>query len=284
MKFFERFDQIDPRIIYLLMAVMMVFPVLKPIGMPISIDPQLTQPVFDWVEGLSAGDIVIFDAAYGGGSDSELGPQLKAWFYHCMRKGVKVVGVAQWEAGSALAYATLKETAAACEAAGIVSKEGTDWAMVGFKGGGQTVFRAMQDDFWKACGNTDWNKNDFSTVPLLARVKQWNNETVEGILCLSAGSPGIPTYTTYFPDQKLFVGDVAVQVAGTSNLLRSGQVKGILPGLAGAAQYEKLIGVPGLGVKLMDAQSLGHLWVIVLVILGNIGYRLKTKSGKKHGV
>lgn len=283
MKFMERFDEIDPKIIYLLMAVFLVFPVLKPIGMPLSIDPQLTMPVYNWIEGLKPGDIVIFDAAYGGGSDSELGPQLKAWFTHCMMKGVKVVGLAQWDSGSALAYTTLTNTSAELKAKGISAEEGVDWAHVGYKAGGGAVFRAMQDDFWKACGNTDWNKNDFSTVPLLQRVKKWDNETVKGFICYSAGSPGIPTYTTYFPGYDLYVGDVAVQVAGTSNLLRSGQVKGIIPGLSGAAQYEKLIGSPGLGVKLMDAQSLGHLWIIILVILGNIGFRLKMRGTKNRG-
>jgi len=278
----ERFDQINPRVIYLLLAVFLVFPVLKPIGMPISIDPQLTQPVFNWIEGLKPGDIVIFDVAYGGGSDSELGPQLKAWFYHCMRKGVKVVGVAQWDTGAPLAYTAVKEVVAVLESKGISAKEGTDWAYVGYKAGGATVFRAMQDDFWKACGNTDWNQKNFSQSPLLAQVKKWDKATIKGFICYSAGSPGIPTYTTYFPDQDLYVGDVAVQVAGTSNLLRAGQVKGILAGLAGAAQYEKLVGVPGLGVKLMDAQSLGHLVVILLVVLGNVGYRLKMRAGKKR--
>lgn len=282
MEFMKRFDEINPRIIYLLMAVLIIFPILKPIGLAISIDQQLTQPVYNWIEGLSPGDIVFFDAAYSGGSDSELGPQLKAWFAHCLRKGVKVVGVAQWEAGGTLAYATIKGVAASLAAEGVTAVEGTDWVMVGYKGGGQTVFRAMQDDFWKACGNIDHNKKDFSESPLLAKVTKWTPETTKGLICFSAGSPGIPTYTTYFPDHDLYVGDVAVQVAGTSNLLRSGQVKGIIPGLAGAAQYELLSGKPGLSVKLMDAQSMGHLWVILLVILGNIGYRLKMKDAKKR--
>jgi hypothetical protein len=281
-KFLEQFDQINPKIIYLLVAVFLVFPVLKPIGMPISIDQQLTQPVFNWIEGLKPGDIVIFDAAYGGGSDSELTPQLKAWFSHCMKKGVKVVGVAQWDAGAQLAYETLKDVASKLEARGISAKEGVDWVHVGYKAGGMTTFRAMQDDFWKACGNTDWRKIDFSQIPLMANVKKWTKDTIKGFICYSAGSPGLPTYTQYFADQDMYVGDVAVQVAGTSNLLRSGQAKGIIPGLSGAAQYEKLNGEPGLGVKLMDAQSLGHVIVIVLVVLGNVGYRLKLRSAKKR--
>lgn len=285
-KFLERFDQINPKLIYLLMAVALVFPVLKPLGMPISIDEQQTLPVYNWIENLNAGDIVIFDAAYGGGSDSELGPQLKAWFTHCMKKGVKVVGVAQWNDGATLAYETLLQLAPALEAKGLSCKYGVDWVMVGFKGAAgaaatATTWRAMQDDFWKTCANLDWVGNDFSALPLMARVRKWDRATISGAICYSAGSPGIPTYITYFPDQDLYIGNVAVQVAGSASYLRSGQAKGILPGLSGAAQYEKLIGEPGLGTKLMDAQSLGHLIVILLVILGNVGYRLKMKSARE---
>jgi hypothetical protein len=282
LKFLERFDQINPQIVYLLMAIALILPVLKPIGLPLSIDQQLTMPVYQWIESLNPGDIVIFDAAYGGGSDSELGPQLRAWFTHCMMKGVKVVGMAQWESGATLAFNSLQSLSAQLEAEGISCKYGEDWVFPGYKAGGGPTWRSMQDDFWTACGNVDWQKTDFSELPLLQRLKKWTPETVKGIMIFSAGSPGIPTFTQYFPDHKLYVGDVAVQVAGTSNLLRSGQVKGIIPGLSGAAQYEKLIQRPGLGVKLMDAQSLGHSIIIILVILGNIGYRLKMRNTQRR--
>ena len=63
------------------------------------------------------------------------------------------------------------------------------------------------------------------------------------------------------------------------NNLRAGQIKGMLCGLPGAAEYEILLNRPGKTVKLMDAQSMGHLWIIVLVILGNIAYYAKVKSG-----
>lgn len=282
LKFLENLDQINPQIVYVILAVALIFPVLKPIGLPLSIDQQLTMPVYNWIEGLNPGDIVIFDAAYSGGSSSELDPQLRAWFTHCMMKGVKVVGLAQWEQGSALSYNSLKGLCEQLKSEGIPCEYGVDWVMPGYKAGGGPTWRSMQDDFWTACGNVDWEKTDFSQLPLLQRLKKWTPETVKGVICFSAGSPGIPTFTQYFPDHNLYVGDVAVQVAGTSNLLRSGQVKGIIPGLSGAAQYEKLIERPGLGVKLMDAQSLGHAIIIILVVLGNIGYRLKMRNTQKR--
>ena len=50
-------------------------------------------PVYNWIEGLNPGDIVIFDAAYSGRSSS--GDWLKGLVHHCMMKGVKVVGLAR---------------------------------------------------------------------------------------------------------------------------------------------------------------------------------------------
>lgn len=277
MKFLERFDQINPRVIYLLMALALVLPVLKPIGMPIEVDNQLTLPVYEWVESLSPGDIVFFDASYGGGSDAELSPQLEAWLYHCFMKDVKVIGVAQWETGAQLSSNVCQKVAARAKADGYNAEYGTDWFFVGWR---NMVWRAMIDDFWLTVGNQDFWGNHLSTLPLAAQVPKWDTEHTKGLIIFSAGSPGIPTYTTYWPDHDIYVGDVAVQVAGTSNYLRSGQVKGIIPGLRGAAEYEKLTGQPGLGTKLMDAQSVGHVIIILLVILGNISFFMKQGQKK----
>lgn len=281
MKFLQRFDEINPKVVYLLMAIALTLPVIKPIGMPITINKDMTMPVYNWIESLQPGDVVIFDTAYSGGSDAELTPQLKAWFYHCMKKGVKAIGVSQWEPGGPMAWPALNQVAEQCKAEGISAVYGVDWVYVGYKSGGTNTWRAMQTDFWKACGNVDYMRNDFSTLPLMQKVRKWDKESVKGIMIFSAGDPGIGTYTTLYPDHNIYVGNVAVQVATASNLLRSGQIKGILAGLRGAAEYEKLIGKPGYATRLMDAQSAGHLIIIVLVILGNISFILKGGSKKK---
>lgn len=285
MKFLERFDQINPKIIYVIMALALVLPVLRPIGMPVIVNEDITLPVFEWIEGLKPGDIVVFDTAYSGGSDSELSPQLYAWFVHCMRKGVKCIGVSQWQPAGALAINTLQTAVEALKKEGVSAEYGTDWVYVGYKAGGTVTWRSMQNDFWKACSNVDYFGKDFSTLPLMKKFPKWTNEYSKGIFCLSAGSPGLPTYTTYFADQPLYIGNVAVQVSGSMNYLRAGQAKGILAGLRGAAEYEKLLDIKGgLGTKLMDAQSIGHLAIITLVILGNISFVLKKTKGAKKPV
>lgn len=277
MKWFENFGSIDPRWIYLIMAIALAIPLLKPMGLAITIDQETTVPVFNWIDSRQPGDIVVGDIAFSG--PGELGPQVQAWFRHCMLKGVKVVMVAQWNTGERLGYTLINEVVEELKAEGVSAEYGVDWVYVGWKPGGTTTWRNMQLDFWDTCAKADMLGNSFEDLPLMERFRKWDKDTTKGVMAFLAGSPGLPTYTTYFADYDIYVGNVAVQVPGAMNNLRAGQIKGMLCGLPGAAEYEILLNRPGKTVKLMDAQSMGHLWIIVLVILGNIAYYAKVKSG-----
>jgi hypothetical protein len=60
--------------------------------------------------------------------------------------------------------------------------------------------------------------------------------------------------------------------------LQTGQLSGLLSGMKGAAEYENLIYQKGYARSLgkaetgMNSQSMIHLLIIVLIVLGNIGY------------
>ncbi len=82
------------------MAIALAIPLLKP--MPaITIDQETTVPVFNWIDNLQPGDIASETLHLAG---QGAGPQVQAWFRHCMLKGVKVVMVAQWNTGERLGY------------------------------------------------------------------------------------------------------------------------------------------------------------------------------------
>ena len=52
--------------------------------------------------------------------------------------------------------------------------------------------------------------------------------------------------------------------------LDSGQLSGMLTGMKGAAEYEQLIEAPGLGMPAMAGQSAAHLYIFLLIVLGNL--------------
>ena len=73
--------------------------------------------------------------------------------------------------------------------------------------------------------------------------------------------------------------------------VESGQIRGILAGMPGAAEYEQMVYkylsensskfikkdaviIPGKATSRMSAQSIAHLLMVVFIIFGNISYYL----------
>jgi hypothetical protein len=56
--------------------------------------------------------------------------------------------------------------------------------------------------------------------------------------------------------------------------IQSDQIASIINGARGAAEYELLRSEPGRAVAGMDAQSIGHIYVALLIIVGNIAFQL----------
>jgi hypothetical protein len=69
-------------------------------------------------------------------------------------------------------------------------------------------------------------------------------------------------------------GVTAVMAPKVFAYVGSGQMTGLLGGMRGAAEYEILIDEKDKGFQGMDVQSLVHLLIIGMVILGNAGYFL----------
>jgi len=263
----EKLNNVDNRILYLFVVLCLVIPIVKPIGMPISINKDLTLPFYNFIEGLRENDIVMFDIAYSASNDTELTPMVKAVMEHCAKKGVKIVVAGQWESGLYFTKSIIEEKA---QELGL--RYGEDWVNIGFKAGGTATWRLMATKFWEGAMARDINDTPFEQLPLMHRVQALNADTFKAIIIFTSGSPGASTWITYFPDIPLLAGEVAVQVGAWVRYVQTGQMKGMIPGMRGAAEYEKLIKHPDVATKLMDAQTLSHLLVIAIIILGNVGF------------
>ena len=56
----------------------------------------------------------------------------------------------------------------------------------------------------------------------------------------------------------------------------------MIAGLKGAAEYERLNGKRDMASRGMDAQSIGHMVVILFILVGNIAYFVT--RGKKQAI
>ncbi len=275
----EKLNDLDSRWMYLALVIALVIPIIKPVGMPISINKDLTQRAYDYVETLKPDDIVMFDIAYAASSDTELTPMVMAVMEQMARLDLKLLVAGQFESGL---YFTKEKIAKKAEELGWAY--GTDWVNIGFKAGGTATWRAIGADFWSGAMGVDIDQTPFEQLPLMDRIKTLNPNDISLIIIYESGSPGMETWMTYFPEIPLIKASVAVEVASAARYIPTGQLKGIIPGMRGAAEYEKLILKTGVATQLMDAQSLSSLVILGLVVLGNVAhFGEKRRAGKFKG-
>jgi hypothetical protein len=82
---------------------------------------------------------------------------------------------------------------------------------------------------------------------------------------------------------KMAFGLTGVMGADYYPYLSSGQIFGLMAGLYGAAQYEKLADNPGLAKDGMRIQLLAHWLIIIFIVVGNIGYFASRRKKRMQG-
>ncbi|MGE5654781.1 MAG: hypothetical protein ACM3ZQ_11070 [Bacillota bacterium] len=269
-------ERIDRRFIYILLIVLILWPLVKPIGMPIRVS-SWTVAFYNEVEKLKDGDKVILAFDYSSGGGPDVHPQVEAIFQHLMKKNLRVICVAFIDQSTMYAESVLKDW----ESKG--KKYGEDFVNLGYLPGVETAIAAFAGDIPKAAPQ-DFRKNPVSSLPIMKDVKSVNDTKL--VLEFATGIPGPAEWVRQVGTKyKVPMVSGVVTVMGPQNepYVQSGQLKGLLSGLRGAAEYEQQLKSPGKASAAMDAQSIGHVVVIVFIILGNVSYFLGRKNKKVGG-
>lgn len=270
--FFAKLQQIDRRVLYVLMAIVVFYATIKPMGLPISVG-QETKSGYDFVEALPAGSPVVLMFNFDASSSPELLPAAVAMMHHMLDRNLRVIGLGMWNQAGSMASLAWNEVQKQCPD----KVYGTDFVNIGFRTG-QIVWEGQAvTDFAAACGTSDFSGAPLAGMPVLQGV----NTIKDTVLWVDLGS-GTPGYaetiaTVGIAGVPIITGVTAVSVAGALPFYQSGQLKGLIMGMRGAAEYELLAGAPGKAIAGMDAQSLSHVLLIVFIILGNIGYLASRK-------
>ncbi|MGI6344462.1 MAG: hypothetical protein ACOX18_05280 [Bacillota bacterium] len=273
MSFIERLQNIDRRVIYVLLMIAVTVPLVSPLGIPINTS-NLTKAVYNLVDGLEEGDTVLFSLDYSAGSAPEVHPQAVAIMKHVMNKGVKVVLVSFWDAGPMFGeqlYQPYLEEG---------KVYGEDFVNLGYISGGETAIRNFGHNI-PATAKVDFHNNSVADMPIMQGIKDARDFAL--VIDFVSGNPGLPEWVRQVQASlniNLCAGAVTVEVPQTMPFVQSGQVKGLLQGLRGAAEYELLMEIPGGSVSMMDAQSLGHMVIIGFILLGNVAFLLDKNRGK----
>ena len=281
---------LDRRIIFLIVGLSVLIPLLKPewVRLPIRPSPE-SQIVFDEINKLNEGDNVLLSFEYGPSTKPEIHPMSIAILKHLYAKNIQVYGFALWPDGNFMSTEAFSEVADDFE-----KKYGVDYVNLGFKPGAEAVIKGIASDI-RALYTADLNGTPINDIPMMKGVI--NIEDFDFVFSLSAGFPGSIEWVQYACDPKnipMSTGCTSIQVTDLLPFVGTGQIRGILAGMPGAAEYESLVdaelkkmgitGNPGQLIMMMSAQSVAHVVIVLLIIFGNIMYFITRKKKGKDNI
>jgi hypothetical protein len=281
----NKLQTIDRRILYVIVIFVIIIPlVTKPSTHPSVITPEV-QNAFNVLDRLPINKVAFISTSWNAGTMGENGPQTDVIVRHLLKKDIKFVIVSFDVSGSELTYQIVEKASK-----DLGKTYGKDWVHLGYKVPQlQLILAGMAKDFQKVYSN-DKFKTNLSKIEVTKNVKTYKD--IGAVVDISAGSIGgvttVDTWIAYFCGPRnvpLIFCPTAVMAAEAYPYLDSKQINGMLNGVIGAVQYETLI---GRGKDRTDAAatalalSSAHIFIIALIVLGNLGYFLsRPKKVKK---
>ena len=269
--------KVDRRWIFLVIGLAVLLPLFFPLGLPIRAT-NATQLVYDAVDDLEPNSKVLVSFEYGPSTKPEIHPMAIGILRHLFTNNQKVYVTCLWPDGQFMAEDALTEIAE--QEFGLTY--GEDYVLLGFRPGNEAVVKGIVSNLRKLY-TTDARGTLVDQIPMMANVNKVKD--FDFIFSASAGYPGTIEWVQYAADPTgvpMSTGTTSIQVNDVMPYVQSGQVKGILAGMPGAAEYEALIGSPGIGTSGMDAQSIAHLVIVLFIVFGNITYFIETRRAKKY--
>jgi hypothetical protein len=274
MTFWQRISSVDRRILYVLLCLSVALPlILKP-----KTKVRVSEPVrgaYEAVDRLPAGTAVLISIDYDPSSAPEVQPMLIALLRQAFKKNLHVIITGQLALGLPLAEIALNQVAPE-----MGKVYGKDYVNIGYRPGGAAMMVGIGREI------RDYFRTDYKGVPLdsFAFMRSVHNYHDIGLLVCLAHGPTAETWIQFVGgrfNETIIVGCTGVNAPSLYQYLHSGQIKGIIGGLQGASEYEALIGKPGSATLGMPAQSAAHGLIILLLVIGNIGYIISRRRAKR---
>ncbi len=271
-------EKLDRRWIFAILMLVFVATIVRPVGLALDIG-QTTTDTFNVLDSLPAGSLVWFAADYEPAGSAEVEPAARAFVRHAMKKDLKVAAASMWPEGGMMFDRLVK----ILEAEFPDKTYGTDYVNLGYRPGGQVFLQQLTEDLQGAVVGVDHYGNNLSGLPMMNGIKTIKDFAV--VVGIAEGDPGYREYIKVVTDPlkiPYVVSLVAVSVSEAMPMMNSGQIKGMLMGLRGAAEYEKISNCPGTAMTGMDAQSFINVAILVFIVLGNVGYLIRKRQGGRN--
>ena len=232
-----------------------------------------TQKLFGYIDSLPEGSTLMFSFDHEASSLPEIRPIALSLLRHAFKKGHKLIGVALYAEGTAIGYRLMQKTADEYDC-----EYGRDYVYLGFRPQYIAAILSMGKSFRETYPR-DYRSIDYDDIEMLEGIR--NYEDIAAVVSVADGS--LTTHWIEYGrgrfDVTILAGVTAAMVTTYDPYVSSGQLEAMMGGLRGAAEYEKLIKKDGGGQRGMLAQSTAHIYVALLIIIGNVIYFTTRKKG-----
>jgi len=284
MTLLDRLNHIDRRVIFALIALAVIIPMMLDLVFVVRPSP-VVQAIFDKVESLPPESRVLVSFDYGPSTVPENQPMADAMVRHLLHKGHKVYLMAVWATGEAQMNQTVSQVVQG-EFPGKVY--GEDWIVLGYKAGNQGLINAIFTDL-KGMYTTDARGADINSFPMMAPIAGLKDFAL--ILASTSGKPGLKEWVQFAGDRG------NIPIAGGCTAVEAPllypyyprQLFGLMGGLQGAAEYEAALvtkypqyrETSMIAVKSMGPQTVAHIVIIALVVIGNVAFFFQKRKAKR---
>jgi len=239
MKIFEVLQALDRRYIYLVVALAIIVPLMIPYNSDVVTTPP-TENLYQLIDSYAgrSDKAILVSFNHDAATMPELFPMEVAIIRHCFERKIKLFTVSFLAAGAPIidyAINSVKE-----EYPDIQS--GVHYCNFGYKIMPMITALGMGDNIATTI-DTDAEGRKLATLPIMKDIVNYNEMN---LIIETSGSTAGGVWITYARAKfgaNVAVGVTAVMAADMYPYLQSGQLIGMLTGLKGAAEYEKLVDV-----------------------------------------
>ncbi len=269
-------EKLDRRWLFLIMGLLVLGPLVRPLLLPLIVTPP-ARDYFKTIDAVPDGSYVLMSCDYDPGALPELVPMTKSTLRHLFRKKCRVVVTCLWNGGPGIVDQSVRAVAEG----EFHLRDGVDFVDLGYKSGYETVMVLMGQGFANAFP-ADYRGHRTPEMPIMKKVRDYGSIAL--LVSISAGYPGTKEWVQQVQSRfhvRMVSGCTAVSAPEYYPYLQSGQLLGLLGGMAGAAEYERQVGMIGPATRGMDAQSLAHLFVAICILGGNVVQWTRRAGGGK---
>jgi len=254
-------------IIFVIVIIAMCYPILNPIGMPITVG-QTSKDAFKAVEETEDGTFAVFHVSYGAGGRPTLQPAAIAVSHHLFMKDVKIIYFVSNPVDLANTYDIFDKLNPAM----YDKTYGEDYVVLSLTGPFLTQAAVVLGNLIETVP-----KDSEGTLLVDLPMFEGYTETEDIGLVFQLTTSGdvsegwvYQAYSRY--NLRLVGGWLSMMTSSMIPYYQAKQILGFIDGSKGAADYEILADRPGEAIMITDILSLTQVVYLAFIVIGNIGY------------